>query len=61
MPTTAAFHSYAYKKIMFPKTNEKISCTNLGHLVLNILNSNWTVSYTVFRTPIYNIQLNHNS
>ena len=57
MPTTTAFHSYAYKKIMFLKTNEKISSTNLGHLVRNILNSNWTV----FRTPIYNIQLNHNS
>ena len=58
MPTTAAFHSYAYKKIMFLKTNEiKISSTNLGHLVCNILTSNWTI----FRTPIYNIQLNHNS
>ena len=37
MPTTAAFHSYAYKKIMFLKTNEiKISSTNLGHLVCKI-------------------------
>ena len=57
MPTTAAFHSYAYKKIMFLKTNEKISSTNLGHLVCNILNSNWTV----FRTLIYKIHLSHNS
>ena len=57
MPTTAAFHSYAYKKIKLLKINEKISSTNLGHLVSNILNSNWTV----FRTSIYNIQLNHNS
>ena len=40
MPTTAAFHSYAYKKIMLLQTNEKISSTNLGHLVCNILNSN---------------------
>ena len=43
MPTTAAFHSYAYKKIMFLKINEKISSTNLGHLVRNILNRNWTL------------------
>ena len=43
MPTTAAFHSYAYKKIMFLKTNEKISSTNLGHLVRNITFSKITI------------------
>ena len=39
MPTTAAFHSYAYKKIKLLKINEKISSTNLGYLVRNSVKS----------------------